>query len=100
MEQEQLEEILALGAIFPEDGGSTVKYDKATSKGTLKICLELTEPLSIGIRASVAVAPADSSGSYARRVKHLPPIFLNFTLPEGYPVAASPQVCKYFFIMN
>ena len=93
MREEQLEEILALEAIFPEDSGSTVTYDEVSSKGSLSICPQLPEALNVEIRPKGAAAAGVADGSAIRRVKHLPPIILAFTLPEEYPEAASPQVC-------
>ena len=87
MNEEQREEILALGAILPPDEFS---FDEDTLQGELSIHPNLLES-DILVRVQSAEASARRPASPELRIRFLPPVKIKFKLIKDYPEREPPE---------
>uniref|UniRef100_A0A3P9CSM9 E3 ubiquitin-protein ligase RNF14 n=1 Tax=Maylandia zebra TaxID=106582 RepID=A0A3P9CSM9_9CICH len=83
--EEQEDELLALQSIFDAD---EFVRDESKSAGEIRVCVELPVGFSVALREGKSEAPG-----FLRQydISFLPPLLLNFGLPEDYPSSSPPS---------
>uniref|UniRef100_A0A3P9CU53 RBR-type E3 ubiquitin transferase n=1 Tax=Maylandia zebra TaxID=106582 RepID=A0A3P9CU53_9CICH len=76
--EEQEDELLALQSIFDAD---EFVRDESKSAGEIRVCVELPVGFSVALR----------EGKSEYDISFLPPLLLNFGLPEDYPSSSPPS---------
>ena len=87
MNEEQREEIMALGAILPPDEFS---FDEDTFQGELSIHPNLLD-LDISVQVQSAEASARPASPTEFRIRFLPPVKIKFKMIKDYPEQEPPD---------
>ncbi|KAM5170228.1 E3 ubiquitin-protein ligase RNF14 isoform 1-T2 [Mantella aurantiaca] len=84
-QESQEDELLALSSIYSED---EFKRADTAPGGEIQVCLELPPNFKISVKSNYAANSIVES--FENTVSFLPPIVLNFELPQGYPSTMCP----------
>ncbi|KAI7162467.1 RWD-domain-containing protein [Hortaea werneckii] len=93
-DDERIEELGSLEAIYPE-----LVSDHITFTASLELAVAPSKPLAVGFLPTATSGQSEFSQPEILRIEeqkvqlsHLPPLYLQITLPTGYPADSPPQV--------